>query len=131
MLTLTEAARQNWTRENLAWAAGLFEGEGCLSVSKKTGKQFVNIQIGLHERDKDVLEKLALILGGKVLGPYKPQKNATGGMVVWMRSQKEDVYAICAALFPFLGLRRQEKMLEFFEWFKDSRKRPYRLKKVV
>jgi uncharacterized protein (AIM24 family) len=25
----------NWTRENIAWAAGLFEGEGCINEHHK------------------------------------------------------------------------------------------------
>lgn len=51
--------------EQVAWAAGLFEGEGC--VTKAGGR--VNLRV--TSTDQDVLEQFAAFVGaGKVYGPY-------------------------------------------------------------
>jgi hypothetical protein len=45
---------------DLAWAAGLFEGEGFL-VRRKVGNR-VYLQVGIEMRDRDVMERFVAIL---------------------------------------------------------------------
>lgn len=55
---------------DMAWAAGLFEGEGSLSVLDKRGKrQFV--QLSMTSTDRDVLARfIAIVSAGRMYGPY-------------------------------------------------------------
>lgn len=106
----------NWTRENLLWVAGLAEGEGYFGTgftkhNKKKDIVYpqISFQLALHERDKDVLDRLHSIVGfGKTYGPYKNTKN--GAMIYYRVDRAENVYAVSCALFPFMGLRRQEQI---------------------
>ena len=92
------------TREEIAWAAGLFEGEGSICIKPQT------IQLQLGMTDKDVIEKFWLLLGlGKVYGPYKRKQEHHKPMFVWSVSGQQRCQAILAAFWSFLGVRRQGK----------------------
>jgi hypothetical protein len=55
-------------REEVAWAAGLFEGEGCLTIT--SGQPVMR----LNSTDEDAPQRFYEIVGaGKVYGPY-PRK---------------------------------------------------------
>ena len=105
---------------NLAWAGGLFEGEGCIS---KANKHSVRLDVGIHQRDLDVLRRFKRILGtGKIYGPYKNK------MVFWIAFGREVSTAVLLDLWPFLGRRRKKKVLEFLprfryygKWFKHRK----------
>lgn len=92
--------------EDLAWAAGLFEGEGCISLANKCS---VRLDLALMERDKDVLIRLKRVLGrGKLYGPYG------NGMVHWLVFGREVSVSVLLDLWPWLGKRRKRKAVEFF-----------------
>lgn len=103
----------NWSRENLAWAAGLFEGEGCIFVSKKKG-----ITLYLSMTDEDVVRKIHSTMGvGKVNGPYKQvagtsRKESYKPAWTWSVGRAEMVQAVLAAFWCFLGERRKRKAKE-------------------
>ena len=62
----------------LAWAAGLFEGEGCITLSRVGGRVYLSLSISMHGRDRDVLDRFAGVVGvGAVAGPHK------NGMCRW------------------------------------------------
>ena len=53
-------------RERLAWAAGFFEAEGCISHSKRSG-----VCVSITQTDTEVLERFRAALGlGRIYGPY-------------------------------------------------------------
>ncbi len=93
----------NWNRENLAWVAGLFEGEGCIATAG--GRWSIN----LASTDHDVLVRLYEIVGvGHINGPYdrghKPHW-------VWQSGSQQLVYAFLIAIYPWLGERRQDRAM--------------------
>lgn len=58
-------------REELAWAAGFFDGEGCFSYSKSG--QYVCVSIGQTVREP--LERFKLAVGlGVIYGPYSSDR---------------------------------------------------------
>lgn len=113
----------NWTRENISWFAGLFEGEGCTSINRGTGKS-PRMILSITMTDEDVIRKAHNVIGlGNVTGPhgpYRPNEKATWS---WRVSRFEECQAIAAALYPFLCSRRQSKILEVLEILKTE-KRP-------
>ena len=100
-------------RERLAWAAGLFEGEGCIFVSKKHR----NVSISVKMTDEDSVRRFHSYIGlGKVTGPV-PRKNPRWKPYwVWAVYNFEYVQAALALLWDGLGQRRQDKAIETIQF---------------
>ena len=98
----------NWTRENIAWAAGLFEGEGSISIKRQTA------QLSLGMTDEDVVRRFYSIIGiGKIYGPYRDKRKLTHKqMWIWTIGGARQCQAVLAALWNHLGKRRKHKAEE-------------------
>ena len=97
-----------WNREELIWAAGLFEGEGC--ITRAGGYSWA---MKLRMTDEDVVRKFYDIIKlGYVGGPYKKLNPDHKDYWEWQTAKANEVYALCAAFWPFMGQRRQAKMTE-------------------
>jgi hypothetical protein len=90
----------------IAWAAGLFEGEGCIS---HTTKNLPRLYIGMT--DKDVIERFVKIVDfGKITTrirknpEHKPQW-------IWQIQKASEVNRILMMFLPYLGERRAYKAL--------------------
>ena len=103
-----------WARENIAWAAGVFEGEGCIKLIPVSDPN--RIALSLVMTDADVVYRFHSTLGlgfvGKptVRGCHKPYWT-------WTCTRGEHVQAILAAFWEFLGERRKlkaEKVIRFY-----------------
>lgn len=104
-----------WTRENLAWVAGIIEGEGYIAarpVNKVDNTKSCALQIQLEMTDKDVVELVALRAGlGRVTGPFrresiKHHKDTWGWGVYGV-----EAYALLIAILPWLCERRKNAAL--------------------
>lgn len=94
------------TREQLAWAAGLFEGEGC--VGFYGGKQPV---ASISSTDRDVVERFRDIFGFGTIRT-KPRQAPWKDCHDWRVTNFEHVQVVIAALWPWLLTRRQAKAEE-------------------
>jgi hypothetical protein len=95
----------------LAWLAGLLEGEGCFII-RDNG----TMRITLDMTDEDVVRRAHKVSGmGHVWGPVK----VNGGKCKdsWRLNicYHEHVYALCAALYPFMGVRRKLRITEMLK----------------
>ena len=122
-----------FNREDIIWAAGLFEGEGNINWFRQQSynpmsKHYYS-QISLGSTDKDVVDKFYTIFKlGKVYGPYQ-KKIGLKPFYQYKCSIPEHVYAMVVAILPWLGQRRTSKCLEWIEWFKTHhRSRKYKRK---
>lgn len=102
-------------REELAWASGLFEGEGCFTHNGvKTRRGPGSLATSIGSTDRDVLERFAQAVGfGKVGGPY-----TTAGykpVYQWTAYGFEKMQAILAMLWPWLCSRRRERAIELLK----------------
>jgi len=98
----------------IAWAAGLFEGEGCIGVWK-TQKNHVLplIRLTITMTDRDVLERFcAVVQCGKVGGERRYGRPHHKPAFVWCISNRSDVERILLALLPWFGERRSAKARE-------------------
>ncbi len=96
---------------DIAWTAGLIEGEGSFGWHGRTPKVVVQMT------DKDTIEKLAGIWGSKVYGPYGPYGVSTkvtyttaiyGSQAIgWMMT-----------MFVFMSERRKQKIEEIIAAWK-------------
>lgn len=109
-------------REKLAWAAGLFEGEGYFSIPKANGR-VMGITAGINGfTDLPVLQKfLEVVQMGRILGPYhrigpisgKSQKPS----YQWIVCSFREVQALLSLLWPWLGARRRARAKECLQAF--------------
>jgi hypothetical protein len=101
--------------EQLAWAAGLFEGEGCFNTHQRRMKW--SVQARLAMTDKDVIRRFAAIMGlGQVHGPRHTKGQPDWKPVFeWYVQAAPDVLKVIDLLSPWLGARRSAKAAEVRE----------------
>lgn len=93
----------------VAWAAGLFEGEGYISSKRTKGYA---IALGLKMTDRDVVDRFGSVVGvGAVRGPYN-NCNGVKPVYVWQTGKFVDVFSTLKLFWPYLGERRRVKTLE-------------------
>jgi len=98
----------NTPMHRLAWAAGLFDGEGWtgyLTFARKRGTAY---KLGMSVRQSDrhevpeVLQRFKTIAGaGTIDGPYRSKGRMPSYM--WRESNRERIQRVAARLYPFLG----------------------------
>jgi len=92
---------------NIAWAAGLIEGEGCFTIH--SGHPYFLIDMC----DKDVLEKFQKIFPNSTFrGPYIDVKNPQYKPRYRVDAFGPKCVEIMEAIYPYMGLRRQLKIEE-------------------
>jgi hypothetical protein len=97
----------------LAWAAGLFEGEGCIRAHSQSRS---SVQMTLAMTDEDSVRRFHRAVSGlgNVTGPYV-QKEGWKPAWAWRCSKFEHVQAIVVFLWYGLGDRRRAKCLEVLQ----------------
>jgi hypothetical protein len=100
-------------REALAWAAGLFDGEGGFfytTFRRKSGRLDRSISTRVTQADPEVLERFRRCVRlGKVYGPYDRSKYRQQPQWQYVVYDFQATQAIAAMLWPWLGTikRRQ------------------------
>lgn len=117
---------ESWSRETLAWLAGLLEGEGSFVLTnnprcRDVGRPYVTVDM----TDEDVIRKCCAIAGmGHVYGPYRrqaPRKEIWS----WKVTQQLHAYALMVAIYQWMGERRQASIREVLTvWLNRERKTP-------
>jgi hypothetical protein len=108
---------KNWTRENLAWMAGVFEGEGYVqgrprSYVRADGRPFttVGFRCAISMIDEDVIRTFHELAGvGTCNGPR--QSPSMKHRPLWdYRAHGADAYALAVAMWPWLKQRRRDQL---------------------
>jgi len=98
------------TREEIAFAGGLFDGEGCITVYSKLGKLSCNPRLTLAMTDEDSVRRFANIVGvGHVRYSHPPSHKSTGRQPQWhwTAGSFEHVQHVLAVIWPWLCQRRK------------------------
>lgn len=112
----------DFTREELAWAAGFFDGEGSFWGRVRSGPrrhERVTPNASVPQMGSVLLERFrTAVLGlGRIYGPYEPRH----GMCYWRTSDWREVQAVVAALWPWLGpYKRQQARETMLAWRKTK-----------
>lgn len=102
-------------REKVIWAAGLIEGEGCFTLHSKNHPYFL-----LDMCDRDVLETFHSVFPfTNFRGPYTNPKKPKHKPRYRIDAFGPKAYALMAAVYPFLLSRRQAKIKDLFEKYKE------------
>lgn len=115
------------TEVEIAWAAGLFEGEGCVLLGKKTwkrkdgslGRPAIVPSMKINMTDLDVLEKFFRIVGVGSLDRFG--FDASGGtkrQYMWRVNGKE-VETVARMLYPHLCARRKARLDEVWNQYRE------------
>ena len=90
---------------DVAWLAGLFEGEGCMEIGKNG---LTRLSIGMTDQDVvDRVQQLVPCAGGVSVRLRKDPRHKT--MYVWRLSGHERVAEVLEQLMPLLGERRRAR----------------------
>ena len=82
---------------DIAWAAGIYEGEGCVSSSKGS------IKVGVTQKDPWLLVKLLMLFGGRIY------KYKTRPIFEWHLSGSRSK-GFLFTIFTFLSPRRRRQI---------------------
>lgn len=107
----------------VAWAAAIFEGEGCFAVDRK---EHGSPRLRIVMTDEDVLRRFHEIVEGKgSLSPMSRRANALAHWKqpwLWTVTNVDDVREIMELFLPWLGERRTARWNELWEsWQKHLR----------
>ena len=90
----------------IAWVAGIFEGEGTIVASSSRK----SLRLQLQMTDEDIVHRFAAIVGVGQINSMKRGENKT--IYYWTCAQQEAVNAFVKAVWPWLGSRRRRRYLE-------------------
>lgn len=98
-----------------AWAAGFWDGEGCVSLTYRSYGYSTNpiprIVVQVAQVDRRVLDKFQKIMGyGNILGPYKPKTKNSNPYYVWRVEGNTHLQEIFDILGPYLSEAKTEQM---------------------
>lgn len=94
----------------IAWLAGLIEGEGSFTLYQGEGR--IRVLISIQMTDKDVLDRVASIVGlGNVVWCTKREEHHKDSYK-WAISSRVAVTELMMLLYPCMGTRRQARIAE-------------------
>jgi hypothetical protein len=109
------------TELDIAWAAGLFEGEGSCSISNLDQPR-----VELTSCDEDIVLRFASIIGFGAITTRKRRKDTHKQAWTWYVQEKYNVIEAISLLLPYLGERRKMDAHKVLD--KAKSKRDYRRK---
>jgi len=99
--------------KELAWAVGLFEGEGCISLIKDTKRVYLRVA----STDKDVLDRFHSIVGCGNIHTRKTRQAHWKQAYEWSCGKRRDVYRLLQIFLPWFGERRAYVTLNAFDYY--------------
>jgi len=94
-------------KTEIAWGAGLFEGEGCIVIrSNPSGSTTVILR--MNSTDFDIPKRFQAIFGGHLYYVSKQEPHHKP-QLCWQVAKPQEVVHILELLLPYFGKRRTEK----------------------
>lgn len=100
--------------EDIAWAAGLFEGEGCIYLAgdKRPTEPYMYPGLQLSMTDRDVVEKFHAIVGVGTVNIDRRKESNRSDMWRWQCANRKGFEHVMNLLGPYLGERRTTKLAQ-------------------
>jgi hypothetical protein len=117
MSDLPKGSSENFGELEIAWAAGVFAGEGTVEFIERKGGRAPTI-LRLTTRDQDVVERFREIIGvGRVSAKTPANVNHS---VIWqcVVSGQDNIKQVLHTFYPHLGHRQQRIADEALAWRK-------------
>lgn len=100
------------TKAEVAWAAGLFEGEGCFTISHDRKQKTQQCRVKLNSTDEDVVRKFFAVMQVGSVVRVRPTQRHHKVQWQWSASRLEDVIRVYRLLESHLGNRRRQRGLD-------------------
>ena len=94
--------------KSIEWATGLFEGEGCITQIKSTGRWQVEIEMS----DKDVIESWHKTMGLPTKITERPKRDGRKVTYMSQTRKKSEVRRILSLMLPNFHDRRAHRALD-------------------
>lgn len=96
----------------IAWFAGIFEGEGTFEMSKRS-----TVRMAIAMSDLDVIQRLASVFPCRPIASRDSDKRFPDAkpMHLWRVGESEQVALVIHAILPWLGERRTARAREVLE----------------
>jgi hypothetical protein len=115
------------TETEIAWAAGLFEGEGCVTWAVRPGlpSRLPSPHLIVVSTDHDVLVKFCQVVDCGTVARRRQWKAKAHWKKTWQWECRrwEDVLPLLGALLPYLGERRSDRAMTIIETCHQARER--------
>lgn len=99
----------NGTEAEIAWAAGVFEGEGHITNRPYKDRKGTQRVLRLRMTDKDVVDRFQRIVDcGQRYGPFKDDCKRNKPIHDWQCTKWSEIERVLNAFLPWLGERRRE-----------------------
>ena len=105
------------TETDVAWIAGLLEGEGYFGIDNRSKDRYEISKtppspfIKVSMVDEDIIQRLSRLLDKSYFSPSR--KTVTGKQVYTLHiGEKEKVLSILQQILPYMGVRRGERITE-------------------
>ncbi len=105
------------TETDVAWIAGLLEGEGYFGIDNRSKDRYETSKtppspfIKVSMVDEDIIQRLSRLLDKPYFSPSR--KTVTGKQVYTLHiGEKEKVLSILQQILPYMGVRRGERITE-------------------
>ena len=105
---------KNIGSQQIAWLAGLLEGEGSFMWAKTSPC------VAIQMTDRDVLERAAKIMAAKVWSPYKPKGKPSYKPIFTIRIFGIQAIQWMMTVYRFMGERRRIKIAAVIKLWRDS-----------
>lgn len=119
------------SRLQIAWAAGLFEGEGTIYIADKPKR---TVRVAITMTDLDVLEEMKLVFGGYLREERVANKKYKAAYR-WYLPGKREARKFLLFIIPFLFSRRLKKAKEAVKtanvFIKEEEKRKNKKYKIL
>ena len=109
-------------REQLAWAAGFFEGEGSVGAYYiKNGNRWV-LKLSIAQVEREPLDKFHAAIGGlgRVYGPYKQRNEKSSPQFLFMMNSFEACQAVIAMIWRWLSAKRKKQAFTALRNYRDG-----------
>lgn len=108
--------------EQIAWVAGVIEGEGYIGIRRATsrGSDSVVTRIVVRMTDKDIIERLHHLVPGSFFLSVPPQKSHYKPQWQFHVTDRELVAELLTLIVPWLGKRRGSRAMEVLAWIANN-----------
>lgn len=93
----------------IAWMAGIYEGEGCITRSTGRG-HYIRIKMS----DEDIVRRVKEIFGSGSFFKIE-QKKPYKDLYAWQISGKNEIVRFMQLVAPYLSVRRRERFREVLD----------------
>lgn len=105
--------------QDLAWLAGLYEGEGCLVRKHDTRNDTVSWELSISSTDEDVIRRAHAVARVGSINFIKRQKPHWSDKYRWRVSKRDHIARVINEIIDQLGIRRRVRVEEFLGWYAE------------